>query len=106
MELLYWLLALAGVSALLYFFFWTDLFLYWSDPTVCPPTEFPHHVLPSLKDSSLKREDRFLIIGSGFTGLALMGAMSRNGVEFEAIDKNDQFCRFFFKFENGLIGCG
>jgi thioredoxin reductase len=53
----------------------------------CSPKIFEYQ-LPI--NNSTKEEDKFLVIGTGFCGLAICGALKRNGILFEAVEKNNE----------------
>lgn len=105
--LLYVGIAFAVITIALYFIYWTDVLFYWSDPLKCPPSVFQPTVTQKLtrnkqdlndKQSEIKKqakevelkEEKFLVIGCGFCGLAICGALSRNGIAYEAAEKNEE----------------
>lgn len=87
MALLYWILAIVIISLALYFFAW-----YGCDPAKISPNRFIYDIEENEKKISAVTDtkEKWLIIGTGFSGLGLAGALKRHAIPFDAIEKQDK----------------
>ena len=94
MTLFWFLILFASLLLLLWFLFWSDLILQWSDPLNCPSEYFAKYKASSevlrRAQETTETQEKYLVVGAGFTGLAVMAALKRNGIAFDGVEKNDQ----------------
>ena len=91
-SLLLILLGLLVVFILAWIVLWSDLVFYWSDPVVCPPSEFPWHTRDRYDEIFCDKpfentEKKMLVVGCGFSGLSMSGALTRYGIPFDVVGK-------------------
>jgi hypothetical protein len=59
----------AIILLLIWFLFWTDIILYWSDPLNIPKSFFTKTNNKTKKNDEYKDEEKFCVVGCGFCGL-------------------------------------
>ncbi|KAL9647326.1 hypothetical protein ABK040_011692 [Willaertia magna] len=91
---LFLLFLLTALLTIVWIIYWTDLLFYWSDPMICPPSVFPWYTKDKyneiFKDKPFENtENKFLVVGCGFSGISVSGSLTRNGIPFDVVESQE-----------------
>lgn len=93
------LLWLSFILIIIWFLFWSNLIFYSN------PIQLPSSFLTSwTRDypKNIQEKDKFIIIGAGFSGLALSASFKRHGIPFVTVDANSEIGGNWY---NGVFDC-